>query len=193
MSDFMHPGGAVCHGCSKSRELFNVKTFLIAVATVCLGIATPCLARNATPEYLGAWALTKTTAAITGVHPVWQSGSWGLAADVVYPLVEAAFAIVEAPDGNVGVGVTGVLVKGQAYEVRYFWKGKFDGQDYPVRGDAYSDTWSYERVDEHTLRLTAKKDGRVVRNATFVFHGKKCTLTTGGTTTWYQKVGADGK
>jgi hypothetical protein len=41
------------------------------------------------------------------------------------------------------------------------WTGKFDGKDYPVTGDANVDTRSYKKVDDRTLILTNKKDGKV--------------------------------
>jgi hypothetical protein len=42
------------------------------------------------------------------------------------------------------------------------WTGKFDGKDYPVTGDPTSDSRSYKMVNERTLELTSKKDGKVV-------------------------------
>jgi hypothetical protein len=41
------------------------------------------------------------------------------------------------------------------------WTGKFDGKDYPVTGDPSVDTRSYKKVDDRTLILTNKKDGKV--------------------------------
>jgi hypothetical protein len=42
------------------------------------------------------------------------------------------------------------------------WTGKFDGKDYPVTGDAMADSRSYTEVNNHTLKMTGKKDGKVV-------------------------------
>src|ERR1019366_6012111 len=33
------------------------------------------------------------------------------------------------------------------------WTGKFDGKDYPVTGDANSDTRSLKKIDDRTLEL----------------------------------------
>ena len=41
------------------------------------------------------------------------------------------------------------------------WTGKFDGKDYPVTGDPAADTRSYTKVNDRTLNLTNKKDGKV--------------------------------
>lgn len=59
------------------------------------------------------------------------------------------------------------------------WTGKFDGKDYPVSGDASADSWSFEEIDDHTLVLTTKKDGKVMasRRATVSADGRTRTLT----------------
>ncbi len=63
------------------------------------------------------------------------------------------------------------------------WTGKFDGKDYPVTGDASTDTRSYKKVNDHTLAFTNKKgdkvgiSGRVVVSA----DGKTRTVTLTGT------------
>jgi hypothetical protein len=46
------------------------------------------------------------------------------------------------------------------------WTGKFDGKDYPVTGEPDADTRAYKRIDNHTLALTGKKDGKVVTSGT---------------------------
>jgi hypothetical protein len=44
---------------------------------------------------------------------------------------------------------------------------KADGMDHKVAGDPYSDTLSVKVVNERTIEMTDKKDGKVVRNGTF--------------------------
>jgi len=63
------------------------------------------------------------------------------------------------------------------------WAGKFDGKDYPVTGDPNSDARSYKKVDDRTLEVTVKKDGKVtVSGRIFVSaDGKTRTVTTSGT------------
>jgi hypothetical protein len=68
------------------------------------------------------------------------------------------------------------------------WTGKLDGKDYPVTGDANSDTRSYKRVNEHTLSFVNKKGGKVNLSgrAVVAADGKTRTVTATGS-------GADGK
>ena len=53
-------------------------------------------------------------------------------------------------------------VDGSGKRVRNEWIGKFDGKDYPVTGDPFSDTRSYTPAGDRTLNITMKKDGQVV-------------------------------
>src|ERR1700674_2047313 len=63
------------------------------------------------------------------------------------------------------------------------WAGKVDGKDYPVTGDPNSDTRSLKKVNDHTLRLPAKKGGKVTLRGKIVVSadGKTRTVTTSGT------------
>jgi len=64
------------------------------------------------------------------------------------------------------------------------WTGNFDGKDYPVTGDPISDARSYTKVDDRTLNLTVKKDGKVIDTGRIVVSadGKSRTVTVSGTT-----------
>jgi len=57
------------------------------------------------------------------------------------------------------------------------WTGKFDGKDYPVTGDPNSDMRSYKKVNDLTLELTNKKDGKVVSRGTAVVSADGKTRT----------------
>jgi hypothetical protein len=57
------------------------------------------------------------------------------------------------------------------------WTGKFDGKDYPVTGDLGTDMRSYKKVNDHTLELTNKKDGKVVSRGTAVVSADGKTRT----------------
>jgi ribosomal protein L21E len=46
------------------------------------------------------------------------------------------------------------------------WTGKFDGKDYPVSGDSMADSRSYTEVNDHTLKMTGKKDGKITLTGT---------------------------
>jgi len=63
------------------------------------------------------------------------------------------------------------------------WTGKFDGQDYPVTGDPNSDARSYKKIDDRTLALTVKKNGKVTVTGRIAVSadGKSRTVTTSGT------------
>jgi hypothetical protein len=59
------------------------------------------------------------------------------------------------------------------------WTGKFDGKDYPLTGDPTADSRSYQTVNEHTLTLENKKDGKVTTSGKIVVSpdGKTRALT----------------
>jgi hypothetical protein len=70
------------------------------------------------------------------------------------------------------------------------WTGKFDGKDYPVTGDPNTDTRSYTKVNDHTLSLTNKKDGKVTVSGRAVVSadGKTRTVTLNRTDAAGKKV-----
>lgn len=63
------------------------------------------------------------------------------------------------------------------------WTGKFDSKDYPVVGDPTSDARSYTKIDDRTLGLNAKNNGKTTRSGriTVAPDGKTRTVTTSGT------------
>ena len=78
------------------------------------------------------------------------------------------------------------LVRVRGGVVHLEWTGTLDGRDYPVQGVEVYLTSAYQRVDDHTLDLTQKLDGRVVVRARLLLSadGKTiATTTTDGTTT----------
>jgi hypothetical protein len=64
------------------------------------------------------------------------------------------------------------------------WTGKFDGKDYPLTGDPSADTRSYKTINDRTMELTNKKDGKVTSSGRIVISpdGKTRTLTVKGNT-----------
>jgi uncharacterized protein (AIM24 family) len=89
---------------------------------------------------------------------------------------------------NVKVTVDGI--DGAGKPTHNEWTGKFDGKDYPVTGDPTSDARSLKTVDDHTLELTVKKDGKVTINGQIVVSadGKVRTVTTSSTDSTGKKV-----
>lgn len=73
--------------------------------------------------------------------------------------------VVYAPQGD-QVKVTTDGVDGQGKAIHTEWVGKFDGKDYPVTGDASSDTRAYKQDNERKLSLTTKKAGKVTSTGT---------------------------
>ena len=96
--------------------------------------------------------------------------------------------VYEAAGDNVKVTVDGTGSDGKPTHNE--WTGKFDGKDYPVTGDPTSDMRSYKRVDDRTLELTSKKDGKVTVTGRIVVakDGKIRTVTTSGTDAMGMKV-----
>jgi hypothetical protein len=70
------------------------------------------------------------------------------------------------------------------------WTGKFDGKDYPVTGDPSSDTRSVKQIDDHNLKLTVKRAGKVTMTGKIVVavDGKSRTLTASGTDAAGKKI-----
>jgi hypothetical protein len=60
------------------------------------------------------------------------------------------------------------------------WTGKYDGKDYPLVGNPRYDTRAYKLVNDHTLALTDKKNGKIVLTGLTVISadGKTRTVTT---------------
>ena len=84
--------------------------------------------------------------------------------------------------GNVKGSADGIGPDGKPIHVE--WSGKFDGKDYPVTGDPNSDTRAYAKVNDRTLHVTVKKNGKVTATAQTLVSadGKTRTSTVTGTT-----------
>src|SRR5213592_2094081 len=63
--------------------------------------------------------------------------------------------VYEAAGDQVKVTIDGTDKEGKPTHNE--WTGKFDGKDYTVTGDPTSDMRSYSKVDDRTLKMTAKK------------------------------------
>ncbi len=84
--------------------------------------------------------------------------------------------------GNIKVTSDGIDGTGKPIHVE--WSGKFDGKDYSVTGSPDSDTRAYAKVNDRTMQVTVKKNGKVTANAQTVVSadGKTRTSTVTGTT-----------
>jgi hypothetical protein len=62
------------------------------------------------------------------------------------------------------------------------FSAKYDGKDYPFKGNPDADTLSYKRIDANTVEAVTKKDGKTTITAKVVVSkdGKTRTLTMTG-------------
>ncbi len=97
--------------------------------------------------------------------------------------------VVYEPAGD-QVKVTTDGTTGDGKPAHTEWTGKFDGKDYPVTGDPSTDSRAYKKVNDHTLLLTNKKDGKVTASGRIVVSadGKSRTVTVNGTSPDGKKV-----
>ena len=119
-----------------------------------------------------------------------QMGTWKLneAKSKLAPGPKNTTVVYEAAGDQTKVTVDGVDAEGKPTHNE--WTGKFDGKDYPVTGDPTSDARSYKQVDDHTLELTVKKDGKATVTGKIVVSadGKTRTVSTTGTDAKGKKV-----
>jgi hypothetical protein len=96
--------------------------------------------------------------------------------------------VYEAAGDSVKVTVDGV--DGDGNPIHSEWTGKFDGKFYPVTGDPTSDMRSYRKINNHTLALTGKKDGKITLTGRIVVsaNGRTRTVTTTGTNSKGKKI-----
>ena len=96
--------------------------------------------------------------------------------------------VYEAVGDQVKVTIDGADANGKP--IHNEWTGKFDGKDYPVTGDPTSDMRSYSKVVDRTLKMTAKKDGKVTAAGRIVLSAdsKSRTVTTSRTDAEGKKV-----
>jgi hypothetical protein len=114
-----------------------------------------------------------------------QMGTWKLneAKSKITPgTVKNTQVVYSSMFGQVKIISDGIDANGKPIHVE--WSGKFDGKDYPVTGDPNSDTRSYTKVNERTLTIANKRNGKVTVTGQIVVSadGKSRTVTLNGTT-----------
>jgi len=144
----------------------KARTMVVTLALCFVGVAV-CLAEDAN---MGTWKLNEAKSKLAPGAP------------------KNSTVVYEAAGDDVKVTVEGTDSEGKPTHNE--WTGKFDGKDYPVTGDPSSDARSYTKVDDHTLQLTVKKDGKVTTTGSIVVSadGKTRTVTTSGTDAKGNKV-----
>jgi hypothetical protein len=83
--------------------------------------------------------------------------------------------------GNIRATQDGLDGTGKPIHVE--WSGKFDGKDYRVTGDPNADTRAYRKLNDRTLEVIVKKNGKVTVTARSEVSadGKTRTSTITGT------------
>jgi len=144
----------------------KAKTIVMTVA-VCLAAGTMCFADDV---QMGTWKLNEAKSKFAAGAP------------------KNTTVVYEAAGDKVKVTVDGVDGAGKPSHNE--WTGSFDGKDYPVTGDPTSDTRAYKKVNDHTLDLTAKKDGKETVSGKIVVSadGKSRTVSTTGTDSTGKKM-----
>ena len=128
------------------------------------------------PAWVGVWVLTS---AVSANNPN------------VARVYSRATRSISSADSTVTIVDDLVRIRGGVVHTE--WTGTLDGRDYPVEGVEIYLTSAYRQVDDHTLELTQKVDGRAVVRATLTLSpdGRTITATTTDgittTTTVYTK------
>lgn len=96
--------------------------------------------------------------------------------------------VYEAVGDDVKITVDGVDKEGKPAHNE--WTGKFDGKEYPLTGDPNGDVRSYKEIDDRTLEMTVRKDGKTTVTGRIVVSadGKTRTITTTGADSSGKKV-----
>lgn len=140
-------------------------TKIALILAVCLAGVAVCYAAN---PNMGTWKLNEAKSTF----------SPGATKNTTVVYAAAGDMVKVTTDGTTG--------DGKPYQTE--WTGMFDGKDYPLTGDPSANSRSYKKINEHTLELTNKKDGKVTTTGHIVVSadGMTRTLKVNGTT-------ADGK
>jgi hypothetical protein len=143
----------------------NAKAILLTMVLCLFGVSV-CYASDAN---MGTWKLNEAKSTLAPGTPKNTMVVYAVAGDEV-----------QVMDG----------VDGAGKPAHNEWKGKFDGKDYPVTGDPTTDTRSYKKSGNHTLKLTNKKGGKTTISGNVVVSadGKSRTVTLSGTDANGKKV-----
>src|SRR2546421_9396408 len=135
------------------------RVILLTLAALLVG-ATVCLAAN---PHMGTWRLNEAKSKISPGAP------------------KNTTVVYEEAGDSVKVTVDGV--DGDGNPTHSEWTGKFDGKYYSVTGDPTSDMRAYRKINNRTLALTGKRNGKVTLRGRIAVsaNGRMRTVTTTGT------------
>jgi hypothetical protein len=120
------------------------------------------------------------------------SGTWKLnlaKSKMTPPVPKSDVAVVDADENGLKLNEDVITDKGESLKISY--EAKFDGKDYPVTGDPFSDSVSYQRVNANTLKGKTTKGGKVATDAAIVV-SKDGKITTVNYTDYSQGKPAKG-
>ncbi len=138
---------------------------------------------------LGVMAVATT---VTGQSPDPWVGTWKVnLAKSKYspgPAPKSSTLTIVVADGGIKQTTDTVPATGAATHAEV--TAKFDGKDYPVKGNPNADTQAYTKVDGRTYQVVAKKGGKVMITSRVVISadGKTRTTTQTGTNPQGQAV-----
>ena len=137
----------------------KTRAIVLTVVVCFIGVAV-CFAQN---PFMGTWKLNEAKSKLAPGAPKNNK--------VVYETEGIDFKV--ATDGIDGAGNS----------THSEWTGKFDGKDYPVKGDPNQDSRSYKRKGIHELDFRVKKGTKVTTTGRIVVSddGKSRTVTSHGT------------
>src|SRR5215471_2231171 len=133
---------------------------LLASIVVCLATAAVCFAADA---FTGTWKLNEAKSTL------------GAGA------AKNSTVIYENVGDSVKVTIEGTTADGKSFKDE--WTGKYDGKDYPVTGNPTTDTRAYKKINDHTLEVTGKKDGKVTTAVKIVVSADGKSRTVSGSAT----------
>lgn len=142
----------------------RVRTLVVAVMLVGVAaFATTALAQAADP-WIGTWRLD---AAKSKYSPG--------------PSPQSSTITIEAAEGGIKQTTDTTPLTGPRTHAEV--TAKFDGRDYPVKGNPNADTQAYTKIDGHSYQVVAKKAGKVTVTTKVVISadGKTRTATQTGT------------
>lgn len=145
----------------------KAKAIVTGLVLCCLAAAVSLAAADG---FMGTWKLNEAKSKIAAGGP------------------KNSTVVYEGAGDSIKVTIDGTGADGKPAHSE--WTGKYDGKDYPVTGDATSDSRSVKKIDDHTLHAVAKKDGKVTLTAHIVLSadGKTRTVTTTSTDSKGAKV-----
>src|SRR6185369_13227398 len=133
----------------------NVRTFLLAFA-LCTAGATMCAAEDLN---IGTWKLNEAKSQIPA------------------GFIKNTTVVYQAQGDSMKITTDGFGGDGKPMHTE--WTGKLDGKDYPLTGDPRANARSITKINDHSMNLANKMNGKVITSGHIVIakDGKSRTLS----------------